>query len=384
MTEVRLLREQLSELIGKLAASDARVAELEKLLDDSRRSGKRQAAPFSKGAPMEEPKRPGRKLGTDHGRHGHRMAPLGPPDRELNAALPGCCPDCGGQIDHERDAEQFEVELPEMVPAVTRFVVGVGRCRTCKRRVPGRHPEQTSGALGAASVGIGPHAKGLAAWLHYGLGLSFGKSAQVLCRLGVPVTAGALSSGAQTTGNALVPVVQEIVSHINGSPMVVMDETGWRVEGLGAWLWAATSKDATSYVVADGRGFGEAKLLLDERYDGVLVRDGWIVYRRYEQATHQTCLAHLIRRSDEMLSDLPDWARGTPREVKEILCSALDARDLSKTERENVATDLSDRIELLAERAHPHEANRKLVKHLSAEADALFTFLTRPNIDATN
>ncbi len=312
------------------------------------------------------------------------MAPVGPPDRELKAPLPGCCPDCGGQIELERDAEQFQVELPEMVPTVTRFTIGIGRCRNCKRRAQGRHPEQTSDALGAASVGIGPHARGFAAWLHYGLGLSFGKSAQVLSRLGVPVTAGALSSGAQTTGTALVPVVAEIVSQINGSPKVVMDETGWRVCGLGAWLWAATSKDATSYLVADGRGFDEAKLLLDESYDGVLVRDSWIVYRRYEQATHQTCIAHLLRRNNEMITDLPDWARGTPWEVKQILCQALDARDLSRTEREDVATDLAERIELLAEQAHPHEANARLVKHLSAEADALFTFLTRRDIDAIN
>lgn len=108
------------------------------------------------------------------------------------------------------------------------------------------------------------------------------------------------------------------------------------------------------------------------------------VYRRYEHATHQTCIARLLRRCTEMESDLPDWARGTPKEVKEILLSALDARDLSKPKRRAVVCDLTERIELIAERAHPHDANRKLMKHLVNESDALFTFLSHPDVDATN
>jgi transposase len=285
---------------------------------------------------------------------------------------------------HERDEEQFHTELPDVTPVTTRFTIGIGRCQGCKKRVQGRHPEQTSDALGAASSQIGPHAKGLATWLHYVLGLSFVKSAKVLSHLGVPVTAGALCSGAQATGTDLVPVQKEIIEHLNGSSMVVMDETGWRVEALSAWLWAATSKEATAYVVADGRGFDQAQLLLDEEYSGTLVRDGWIVYRRYENARHQTCTAHLLRRCDEMISDLPAWARGTPREVKEILCAALDARELSKKKRRAIVCDLTERIELLGEQGHPHDANRRLVKHLTNEADALFTFLADPAIDATN
>ena len=285
---------------------------------------------------------------------------------------------------HERDEEQFHTELPDVAPVTTRFTIGIGRCQGCKKRVQGRHPEQTPDALGAASSQIGPHAKGLATWLHYALGLSFVKSAKVLSHLGVPVTAGALCSGAQATGTDLVPVTKEIIEHLNGASMVVMDETGWRVEALSAWLWVATSREATAYNLAEGRGFDAATLLVDEDYDGTLVRDGWVVYRSYDNANHQTCIAHLLRRCTEMESDLPAWARGTPREVKEILLAALDARVLSKKKRRAVVDDLAERIELIAEAAHPHDANRRLVKHLTNEADALFTFLGNSTIDATN
>ena len=198
------LESALTERDAQLAERDARIAELEKLLGESRRSGKRQAAPFSKGNPTEEPARPGRKAGEGHGRHEHRRVPE-QVDRELDAPLPGCCPHCGGDVVHERDAEQWQLDLGALAPTVTRFTVGVGRCRSCRRRVQGRHPEQTSDALGAAGSQVGPRAKAWAAWLHYRLGLSFAKCAEVLGRLGIDVTRGAVCSAAQSMGTDAGP-----------------------------------------------------------------------------------------------------------------------------------------------------------------------------------
>jgi transposase len=375
---------ELAKLNERLSQRDARIAELERLLQDSRRSGKRQAAPFSKGDPKEEPARPGRRSGDAHGRHGHRMAPVGVPDREIDVPLPSCCPNCGGQVEHERTAEQFQVELPEMRPVTTKFAVGVGRCANCGRRVQGRHGEQTSDALGAASSQVGPTAKAWAAWLHYGLGLSFVKSSSLLARLGVNVSAGALCQAAQSSATDLVPVQASIVKAVNDSAMIVPDETGWRVGGEGAWLWVATTHNATAYWVADGRGFDQACEVIAPEFAGVMVRDGWAPYRRFDNATHQTCLAHLLRRCDELIADLPAWGRDTPRKVREILTEALIARDLGDGERMAVVADLAERVEMLADDAHPHNENRKLVAHLYAERDALFSFLTHPGTDATN
>jgi transposase len=375
---------RIDELTGALAARDARIVELEKLLEESRRSGKRQAAPFSKGEPSDEPARPGRKRGRGHGRHGHRMAPARI-DRELTALLPRCCPHCGGDVVHEHDADQFQTDLPALPsPVVTRFKVAVGRCRACGKRVQGRHREQTSDALGAARSQIGPTAKAWVAWLHYGLGLSFAKSAQLLGRLGIPVTAGAICQASQSMGTALVPVKDTIIERVNASPTVTMDETGWRVEAASSWLWVAATDDATAYNVAAGRGFDQACDLVRDDYNGVIIRDGWGPYRSYSAATHQSCVAHLLRRATEMVADLPDWARGTPRQVKDLLQDALDARDADPDERAAVAGHVTEMIELLYEQAHPHDENRKLIKHLYTERDAIVTFLGRPDVEATN
>jgi hypothetical protein len=50
-------------------ALQRRVADLEKRLDALERTGKRQAAPFSKGDTQAQPKKTGRKAGEKYGQH---------------------------------------------------------------------------------------------------------------------------------------------------------------------------------------------------------------------------------------------------------------------------------------------------------------------------
>jgi transposase len=379
------LQEELRKRDRTISAQAERIKELEAALEESHRAGKRQASPFSKGEPKPDPKRPGRKSGDAHGRHGHRMAPEGPADRELDASLPSCCPDCGGEVEHERDAEQWQVDIGELKPVTTRFRVPVGRCKRCGRRLQGRHPEQASDALGAAGSQVGPTAKGWASFLHYNLGLSWVKVSRLLTRLGVPATAGALcQASVHQACTDLVPVHQELVKVANYSPVLVMDETGWRVCGEHAWLWEATNAVVTLYWVARGRGFEQACEVIDAGYDGTIVRDGWCVYPRYEKAKHQTCLGHLLRRAKHLCEDLPRWARPLPEAAKALLKDSLAARELAPEERVKAAAELAERLGALCQAETGHEEVRKFLAHLEREAPAMFTFLYDERVDATN
>jgi transposase len=85
--------------------------------------------------------------------------------------LPAVCPHCGGQLEVERAACQYQEDLSSPQSSViTRYDLEIGRCVGCRRRVQPRHPEQTSDALGAAGVQVGPRAVALAAWLSKGWG----------------------------------------------------------------------------------------------------------------------------------------------------------------------------------------------------------------------
>src|SRR5262245_33162488 len=76
---LRALLGQLRSEVRRLSEENARLRseneQLKAALDEARRQNKRQAAPFSKGAPKPRPKKPGRKPGAAHGRHAHRQTP---------------------------------------------------------------------------------------------------------------------------------------------------------------------------------------------------------------------------------------------------------------------------------------------------------------------
>lgn len=118
-------------------------------LEAARRTGARQAAPFSKGAPKRRPRRPGRKPGRRYGRRGQRPVP-GHVDQTYDVPVPAACPRCGEPVQETHVAAQYQEDLPPVRPIVRRFDIHVGCCQGCHRRVQGRHPLQTSDALGGA------------------------------------------------------------------------------------------------------------------------------------------------------------------------------------------------------------------------------------------
>jgi transposase len=299
-SELEALVVELRRLIGKLestietlnvtvAVQAARIVELEEKLGESRRAGKRQAAPFSKGDPAPEPKAPGRKPGAACGRHVTRSRPEHV-DREVEVRLPEVC-GCGGEIEPVEVAQQYVIDLPKPEPVVTRFNVAVGRCRCCKRRVQGRHSEQTSEVTGIVDgVQIGPNAIATGLVMHYQHGLSFGRCAELLGRLGVAMHPSTLVRAGERVAGDLEATCAALLAELNAAAAVVMDETGWRIGGMPAWLWAATTATTTVYAVCEGRGFDDATMLLNAAFDGVLIRDGWAPYRCYTEASHQTGL----------------------------------------------------------------------------------------------
>jgi transposase len=366
----------------------ARIGRLEGELEEARRAGKRQAAPFSRGEPESEPRRPGRRSGDEHGRHGHREPP-GEVDEELDAPLGPRC-ECGGEIEEDRIEYQYQDELPEPRRVRRRFAVHIGKCRCCGRRHQGRHPFQTSDALGAAGCMLGPRAVALATELNKELGLSPQKTAKALERFGIRITAGGIVGAIARQARALEPTYEALIEGVRSSSTVAPDETGWRINGQKAWLWAFAGENVTVYLIAPGRGYEHAAEVLGEDYSGVLERDGWAPYRRFTGAKHQTCHAHLLRRTGELIADSTAGQARVPHAARRILKDALALRDqreqdvIDAEEFELKVTDLNERTDKLLKIRPTHEPNRRLLAHLKTEREHMFTFLTEPGVQATN
>jgi transposase len=380
------LWDELVRLSGENERLRARVGKLEGELEEARRAAKRQAAPFSRGTAKSAPVRPGRRSGEQHGRHGHRE-PSEEVDEELDAPLAPRC-ECGGEIEQQRIEYQYQDELPEPRPVRRRFAVHIGKCAGCGRRHQGRHPFQTSDALGAAAAMLGPRAVALATELNKELGLSPQKTARALARLGIRVTAGGVVQAIARQAKALEPTYQALIEGVRASGAVAPDETGWRINGHKAWLWAFAGEGVTVYLIAFGRGYEQAAEILGEDFCGVLERDGWAPYRRFAGARHQTCHAHLLRRTGELISDSVAGQARVPHATRRILKDALALRDqrdaIDADEFALKVSDLNERTDKLLQMRPRHEPNRRLLAHLATEREHLFTFLTEPNVQATN
>ena len=362
---------------------------LKEELEMARRRANRQAAPFSRGLPKEAPERPGRKPGAAYGRKARRRPPAHV-DVRHEAPLPTHCPDCGGAVRRRRVVSQYQEDLPVQRPVVHEFRVAVGHCRQCRRRVQGRHPLQTSDALGAAAVQLGPQAVALAVILNKQLGLSFGKIGQLLRdRFGLTVTRGGLVHAVHRAARQAQPTYEALCAQVRGSPVVTPDETGWKVGGHPYWLWAFATADTTTYAIEDGRGFAQAARMLGADYAGVLQRDGWAPYRQFTHAAHQTCLAHLLRRCRTMMLDHP-YHPFAPQ-VQALLQAALATRDrygAGGVSAHGLAVARGayvNRLGRLLDRRPSRLAEaRRFAAHLQAEYEAVFSFLFDPTLDATN
>jgi transposase len=383
------------ELERRVAEQDRRIASLEKqladalkALEEAQRARKRQAAPFSKGKPKKDPKKPGRKAGDEYGEWARRGEPERI-DEDIEVGLPAGCPKCGGRLDEIGVVEQFQTELPPIRPIHRRFRIHLGCCADCGCRVQPRDGRQTSDAVGAAAVQIGPNALAFAALLNKQFGLSWDKIAGLYMRVfAFAVAASTLHRAAARLASRVEPEYDAMRAAVRCAPVANPDETSWKIAGLMAWLWVAVTPKITLYRIAPSRGGDVVEDLLGADFAGLLCRDGWAPYRALEKATHQSCLAHHLARAGEILEVAQRGAARFAHALIRVLKSALDLRDRRDELTGHGFAVLRGKVRAALDRVlarePEYEPNARFVKHLRNEAPHLLTFLDHPEVEATN
>jgi transposase len=378
-------REQLEQERNRLRQENEK---LKKQLEEAQRAGKRQAAPFSRGTRKANPKPAGRKPGSAYGQH-HRKPIPEKVDEVIPVSAPTHC-ECGGELEVERIESQYQQEI-QRTTFCRRFDIFICRCRKCRKRVQGRHPLQTSDALGAAAVQIGPEALALAVHMNKGLSMPHADVAAVLqTGFGLQVNRSTICRAVERAARRGQATWQALRHAAQKHYVNTMDETGWKVDAQLQWLWVVANEMVTVCDIMPGRGFEQAASLLGADYDGFLVRDGWRVYLKFVKAGHQSCAGHIINRCQKMIEIASPTAARFPLAIKDIFQQALALRDRYAKQEISVhglwtATGrLEAKLDRLLLRPHRDPANRRLANHLWRERPYLFTFLYCPGLDATN
>ena len=404
---------QVDRLQDRNARLTTTIKELRKQLAAAQRAGKRQAAPFSKGKRTSKPRRPGRKPGM--GNFSYRKPPsvdeLTAPITDVTVEA-SSCPGCGGILEHEGESLAYVTDIPEMPrPGVRGYRVqipyrGTGqacRCRGCGRRVRGRHPEVGPDQYVASAHRVGRRVMAAAHMLHYGVGIPVRRVPTVLRALtGVELSQSAITQDAlRRVQGSVGDAYRRLRESVRESAVVHTDDTGWRVDGEGAFLMAFETDDAAVYQVRGRHRNEEVREVVPADYAGVMVTDRARSYdaRALSGVRQQKCLAHVLRSVSEVVETkvgrgrTPDRSRGHGfgKRLSELLREAMELRESERRgemadyggEKERLRREVSHH---LRDRPMADRDNRRLQNELGWQDDRgnLLRFLDGVGIEPTN
>ena len=398
MTEADLAELGRDELVALILKQAAAIAALQAKVEELTRSGKRPAAPFSKGTRARDPKRPGRKPGQGMFRHREAPAPeqLSEPPIDVPVEQPAC-PACGGELAFDRLEEASITDLPEVIkPRVRLFRVAVHRCTGCGATARGRHPDLAADQRGATAHRLGPRLLAAAHQVHYRLGVPVRKLPELLRVLtGAVLTQGAITRDAlREAAGAIGATYAEFCESVCESAWCHTDDTGWREGGSPAWLMAFVTDAATVYQVRPRHRNEEVRERLPADYRGTMISDRGTTYDAAELSAikRQVCLAHVLR----SISDVAEATAGRTKwfgsELKALLRRALAlwherrAGPPVASHAERVRRTKFDITWQLRDRRLADRDNQRLLDGLGRchDAGSLLRFLDDPSIEPTN
>jgi transposase len=374
---------------GRIAELEQEIQRLRQLVDVSQRESQRQAHPFRCERSTTHPKRPGR-------RKGHKADLRATPtpeqiDRVIDVPIEQC-PMCQVPLYDQGVVVQYQTDLPPIVPIITQFNIETGTCPCCRQHWQGRHPQQTSDAIGAAGNTLGPVVLTMAAEMKHRLGVSYRKICDFLetyCHL--KACPAAFIRAEQRLAELAKPTYELLLDALRQSNVVHADETGWRIGRLSAWLWVFSSKSTTIYAIRQSRAHEVPQEILGPNFDGYLIVDGLKSYDVLDVAKGR-CNGHLLRRCKALRDLVPGKEQKHIAALSDILKEAID---LAQRREELSADGYARRVQEIENRLDAWlEAN--LRKHsLSPELDRLdahvrahrgewLVFLHDPAVPPTN
>jgi transposase len=335
-----------------------------------------------------------------------RGAPVGHPpwrrpepdhiDDTLEVPAPEVCPrcDCSNLSECPEIYEHVQEDIV-LVPKthVVRFRHRQSYCPKCRRPVYQTAPGEVAGCS------IGPVTRAVGMHLRYDLQIPYRKVQHILRDLFgmplVPATAMAFDRQAATRGT---PLYEELGAKLKSSDVAYADETSWRENGRGCYLWFGGNQQLAVYQIGN-RSSESAVKLLGSDFDGTLITDACASYNAVNASHRQTCWSHIGRRCKELLQqiELTKPPIHVPKAV--AFCSQLKrfasrccdlgrqlrCKKLSQSKARAMIPSLERQLRTFAGKPVDYPAAETLRDRIMRkDHDKLFTFLRIKGVEPTN
>jgi transposase len=335
-----------------------------------------------------------------------RGAPIGHPgwvrpmpehiDRTVHVSAPTICPHC--QSENLRPIQETTEHVQEDIviqprTLVTRYRHGQAFCPRCNR------PVVQAGKGELLNAPIGPVAKSVAIYLRYRIGISYRKTTELFRELFglefVPASALGFDRKAVTQGE---PIYEDLYDKIRASDVLHADETSWRSDGVGHYVWFAGNQRLALFHIDRHRSAKVAKGIFGENFDGTLIRDRYAAYNGIG-VDWQICIAHISTKAKEIKNEhalLPP----TQKDAATVpfcdrlidLCSRLchtgqklKSGDIPRNEAAKFEKRFVRELNTLCKQTLRFKPAETLRTYLAGpEQKFLFTFLRHPGVPPTN
>jgi hypothetical protein len=389
-SHAQALEQQLATLHAQLATLQQHVSTLQQQLAATTLPPPPAAPPpWVKPHAAPRPLRRRRKRAPEHN-HGRRREP---PTRIADHRF-STCPDCASPLQDYRLTQQRQViEIPPPPPVeIIDHQVWRGWCPHCHRwHAP---PFALAGqVVGQSRFGV--RFASLIVTLRYQARLPL-RVIQALLRdlWAAPISSGGLSGLLHQVQQATQPAFERLLAQARASPVLHMDETGWREQGHNGWVWELATAGPTAvrvYVYDASRAGAVVTKLLNGQFRGVLVSDFYGGYNGYT-GVQQRCWVHLLRDLRALKAAQPgepavqQWARAVKRLYlagKEFVTAHEQATAAQRAAQYAELVRQAVRLgqQYAHQGAHPcHALAQRLLRH----QDELFQYVRVPGVPADN
>ena len=322
------------------------------------------------------PRYPGRPRG-----HRGSTRPRPKPDVVKAPEWKETCECCGTPLgDPNSVSHRIVEEIGNPAPKqVIKFLKFGWECGACGSSTVSRHPDCPPEGRFGRNVLV------QATLMKYEERLPHRKLCETLDRTyGLSITPATTFDITRRVSEWLRPEYMRILQRIRSAPVVYVDETGVKVDGVLHWMWVFTTGCETLNVVRKSRGKKVLEEILGTGFKGVIVCDGWRAYPSYTGRI-QRCWAHLLREA-RYLSERNDEAVPVS-EALHMLYRRFNVPPLGRPppwDGERLACEARDLMMELAGKPYGSVEVRRFAGKIMNGMGHWFTFLTTPGVEATN
>jgi transposase len=375
------LRAEVAQVPELIAQLQTRIAELERR--------KTPPPPFVRPDTLQPPEpKPRKKRASQHNAGRPREAPT----QIIYHALERC-PACGYLLRGQSVAHTRQViELPAPAPVViTEHRLIKRQCPVCDRWWMPR-VDWGGQVLGQGRCGV--RLVSLVAYLRQTARLPVRTIQQLLATLhGLHLAVGTISALLQRLHRATQAEQAALLAQARASPIVHMDETGWREDGQNGYVWGLVTPgpEPVCYYAYDASRAGAVATTLLHDFAGHLVTDYYSAYNQV-RSKHQRCWSHLLRDLHALKTDhaaeptVVQWAQAVQALYDDARAAFAGPTVLTARQRTLLARQLNAQafrlgVVYAGGKGHPCQAvARRLLRHQGE----LFEFVRVPGLDADN